>query len=139
MFDKIEFHVGRHRSIRGKRVIGFARSCSPESIQEQSQLLRKTARAHNAELIGIYRQKVSLPDQVRAAIEKLIKRKQSRNDFEMLLAADRSCLGRGGVFHVYAMVHALQVAGITVAFADDLKPSGKNAKTATYQSLLNHV
>jgi hypothetical protein len=116
--------------LRDKRYIGLLR-CSTvgqadTSIDDQRRLLDAFAREHGlvaADYVALEGVSGSLPGN-RTDIQKLIVRKQARDDFDILLVQDTSRFTRAGTQHAHRLESELNAAGIEVVYATGAIPPG---------------
>lgn len=117
-------------NLRGKRYIGLLRCSSPgqidTSIGDQRRVLEAYARDEGlvcADYLPLEGVSGSLPGN-RTDIQDLIRRKQQKDDFDVLLVQDTSRFTRAGVQHAHHLESELNAAGIQVAFVITAISSG---------------
>lgn len=101
----------------GRRCIGLARTATENaSIERQVEVLREFATKKGMIYVGDVCLIGVSGSHTEKHIDDLIKRKVENDDFEVLLAADRSRLTRRGSAHGERLLKRLRRAGIEVAF-----------------------
>jgi len=120
----------KEKDLQGKRFVGLLR-CSTigqadTSIVDQHRLLDAFGREHGlvpvdyVELDGV---SGSLPGN-RSDIQQLITRKQTKDDFDLLLVQDTSRFTRAGTQHAHRLESELNAAGIELVYATGAIPPG---------------
>lgn len=120
----------KEKDLHGKRFVGLLR-CSTvgqadTSIDDQRRLL--DAFAHERGLVAVDYVALegvsgSLPGN-RGDIQRIIARKQDRDDFDTLLVQDTSRFTRAGTQHAHRLESELNAAGIEVIYATGAIPAG---------------
>lgn len=109
--------------LQGKRYIGLLRCSSPgqkdTSIQDQRRLLDAFGQEHGmvcVDHVSLEGVSGSVPGN-RTDIQELVARKQTKDDFDVLLVQDTSRLTRAGVHHAHRIQSELNAVGIDVVFS----------------------
>lgn len=121
----------KEKDLHGKRFVGLLR-CSTigqadTSIDDQRRLLEAYAREHGltaVDHVALEGVSGSLPGN-RGDIQQLIERKQTRDDFDILLVQDTSRFTRAGTQHAHRLESELNAVGIEVVYASNTIPTGE--------------
>jgi hypothetical protein len=122
-----------YENLKGKRYIALVRCSSPHqadtSIPDQLRLLAAFAeenqmvRVDDVVLDGVTG---SIPG-ARNDIAELIRRKEEKDDFDVLLVQDLSRFTRGGAEHGMKLEYDLLAVGVQVVFVSDNLPEGDHS------------
>src|SRR5262249_22095795 len=126
-------YIMKGTNLKGRKYLCLVRCSTSEqadtSIPDQLNLLNAFAAEHqmihidDVILDGVTG---SIPG-ARTDIEQIIRRKQERDDFDVLLVQDMSRFTRGGAEHGMKLEFDLNAAGVEIVFVSDNLPDGDHA------------